>query len=373
MQRTRLLLLGIPLVVGVFYLRWLTSWRPQVVFKGQSRIHQLLFSKDGKTLLVGEESNNSVPDRLTSVDTMRDFRPNWTQTHTGWSWQFFADDTHILARGGGSGDLNRILDADNGAQFSQGPFLLWSTLSPDGRWLAYRTQARQETSPTSNAALFRQDALLAPSPYLSQTPSLSEWKRSLYLIAKSQTMACSVAFSPDSQMLAVGLADQTNGSSYIDLYDTRTRKRIQRWSDFQSIKRVQTQEEDVQWSPDGKLLLSYSTHDFVAPKHWAHTATLSLWRTKDGKRLHSRSVNTDNDAFPLSDFQLQNDGRVLAKWRKVIEDKGIVLDDIATLGPDSPLLFSRLSQGITAFALSPDGSYLLVGTEIGRVYRQRVK
>ncbi len=379
MKKWRLLLLFLPLIAGAFYLRSLASWRPQKALIGQGQVMRLAFSRDGKTLLVGQETKPGKSYQLSALGATRDSAIRWTREYDfGYKQsdgqgdlrhlQFFASDTRF--------SLATVYPQTFDAQTGQ---MLWeyegwgsAVVSPNGQWIAHDNV---DPRVGRNVLVF----------LASGTETNPGHKANItYIIPGGPDLsALSYAFSPDSSTLAVGVTETSpkHKGTHLDFYDVKTRKRLRVCPDFKMPKTIELGAVAgvVQWSRDGRfLLVSWVVYNsngdsYVALKSRPPVLAVSLWRVADSKRLasiwlQSRGV-TEDFPFSIDHFEVQNDGRVLA----VSTDGRVFLNTVATLSLKSKPLLTLPKETITTATMSPDCSYLVAGTQSGRVFWQRVK
>ncbi|RYX80660.1 hypothetical protein EON83_27690 [bacterium] len=349
MKRWRLLLLLLPLVVGALYLRSLASWRPQKVFVGAGPISQLLFSNDGKTLLVGHSpivtvlssTQASTPTLVTLLDVNNSFKPLWQRDKglpSGLIPQFFAADSKILLHGS---DI-QTLDAKTGRTLkTSGSLYGRAVMSPDGSWLAVNR------SDTDDGRVY-----LNPQPLEQGHDEVRAEK----IIGNKGDLSTEFTFSPDGKTFVVGTGSWQG--AHLDFYDVKTWKRTKSWNDTPrnpKDEKPRSYYEILQWSRDGKFILSY----------WSCTeggAMLTLWRVSDGKKL---ATSPTIDLSP----ELQDGGSVLSYSDK----ERVFLRKVPNLTSGGEELLHIANELITTVTLSPDGSYLVIGTTSGRVFWKRVK
>lgn len=339
MKNPRLLLLILPLIVGAFYLHSLVSWRPQKLFVGTTRISQLVFSSDGKTLLVGQNSLSKGP-QLTALDATHGFVAAWTyKGHNDFvKPQFFLGGSRVLVREPETGPAG-VLDATTGRQIQSYGMRQAAFISTDGKWLASRGQdSVYLESTTGKKPLWKPDGVKIP-------------------VSPGESISSGPAISPDSGTLAVQVTEFYR--TRLDFYDTLTGKKTDVWPDFPS--RVFGQ--GIQWSRNGRYLLStwyYPMRPSGSQISW------SLWRVSDHRKLADTS-------FPPSEtipgFEVEDNGRVLSHWT----DAQALLSEPTTTASKSKPILNLPGEIITATTLSPDGSHLMAGTASGRVYSQRLK
>lgn len=372
-----LLLLLVPIVGAAFYLRSLASWRPKKVFSAPGKIWQLAFSSDGQTLLIGQPSPPSpapaiitgmvmpVPATVTTaLQVESGFKPLW-QHKDVWpieSLQFFARNSQILRQGSSIQVLDTLtgkLRKDYGPSPARAgvlPASKWfvarATISPDGRWLAYKRfdiigRAEQDGR-----------VYLKPSAPIQQGQTLSE-----KTIGKPSDNSQALAFSPDGKTLAVGVGDQSG--AHIDFYEVKTWRLTRTWRDLErAFPGESPSYTAVQWSRDGRFLLS----SWKLPAGGTGSEGLRVWRLSDGKKLGFSSwTGSRPEGGTLS--QIEDDGRVLT----IGSDGEVFLRNTPNLDYAFKPLLHLPNQQIAAAALSPDGSYLLAGTASGNLYRQRLK
>lgn len=345
MRRPHLPLLLFPILAVALYMRSLASWRPRKVFEMPGRVSQLVFSKDGKTLLVGHAPGTSLPGRpmtttLTALDVVHDFRLRW-QRNKGLIFsnepQFFDHDSRILL----DGSASLTLDARTGKTHLQYGYPVHLAISPNGKWLASPEDGNAHLFIHPANRIFQDESSLAPTK----------------IVGTSDQVMSEFAFSPDSQTLAVGVSDDKG--THLDLYNTTSWQLARTWSD--SVFNTKGQAiyyQVVQWSPNGRFL-------FSAWEKPAGTMHLQVWRTSDGRKLaHSTLLCTFVGLPP----QLQNDGRVLEHVHGIAK-----LSQSATTITNRKEVFSFPSDVVSAVAISPDGTYLVAGNFRGQVYRRRLK
>ncbi|RYX84652.1 hypothetical protein EON83_08405 [bacterium] len=338
MKKSRLLLLVLPLIVGVFYMRSLASWRPKKVFaRTTNSIRHLQFSDNGQLLLVSP--------RLTALDLAGGFVPKWSYMGDPYivKTQFFSDDSHILVaeeHGKTRAPPINIIDASTGHILHSYGMQEAAAISADGKWLASYKR--------DGIYLERADAEVKGH----KTPDKIKIRA-----APGESIPTVFAISPDSRTLVVQVTEFYQ--SRLGFYDISSGKRTRTWSDSNS--RVFGQ--SIQWSRNGRYLLAVW---FVHNGPTTRQLSWSLWRASDGQKLASTTFPFDEQ---VRHFEVEDDGRVLSYE----ENSQVLLSHPTTNASISKPILNIPSETITSATLSPDGSYLVAGTQSGRIYSQRIK
>ncbi|CAG8294002.1 unnamed protein product [Penicillium salamii] len=166
--------------------------------------------------------------------------------------------------------------------------------------------------------------------WICQLPQVEEtWSSELQTLEGHSSLVNSVAFSPDSALLASGSCDSTIG-----LWDTATGT-LQQTLDDNATYSVNS----VAFSPDGRLLASASNDEKVPL--W-NLATGTLQQTLD-----------DNAIYSVNSVAFSPDGRLLAS---ASDDEKVRLWDLAT-GTLQQTLDDN-SDSVNSVAFSPDGRLL---------------
>ncbi len=345
MKKARWLLLLLPLVAGVFWMRALASWRPKVVFVATGAISKLELSDDGKTLLVAQQSPPKLqPTRATllALDA-RNFNLIWQRNNsTDFSNpRFFAGDSKILVDGGET----MILNARDGQSIREFGVPYEAEISPDEKWIAVGD--------------FDADGRVYINSPKSKIPNGSKGIKGIHILGKREDTGRAFAFSPDGKTFVVGRADKSG--AYLDFYDTQTWKRTRTLQDKEftsSIQRDLPFYRQVSWSQDGRFLLS----NWAELRNSGNLDGMRLWRVNDSKKLAYGSFGFDTSA-PF------NDASVLA----FIGSGELLRLTPETFSSGFEELLSFKDELITDAVISPDGTELLVGTKSGRIIRKRLK
>ncbi|BCM88796.1 hypothetical protein IAD21_00638 [Abditibacteriota bacterium] len=391
MKKAHLLLLILPLITGVFYLRALVSWRPKLVFqvpptRPREAVKQLAFSSDGKMLAVGIAGAGEVGGwpRLHSVTALNagaNFAQQWqwgpsasspSDYKDGRFLSFLGQDSAILL----DGNLG-LWEAMTGKVLFDTPTLSLGcmTLSSDQKWLASNydyllPRDQKSINQRHRERKLREQRGKKPEGYVFLYKSLRQKQGGLIftrlkaLSLPPTSLANTFSFSPSGARFVLPVGDERG--AHLDFYDTNTWTRIQFWSDWKPVPAEKLVSPHfpyslfVRWSSNGRFLLSgWLTH-------WS-ASNVNLWRVSDGKRLSSSQTPlTVPPTFP--EYEVQNDGHLIS-WGidgNVYQSQGASL----TFQP-KPLL-SLPQQTITAATISPDGTTLVVGTAKG-AYTLRLK
>ena len=360
MKRGRLLLLVFPLIAGAFYLRSLASWRPRKVFTGQGQVSILSFSGDGGKVLVGHSPSNGFigsyrPTGIKLLDVNNDFTLLWQSRDkfvTMGRSQFIAQNSQISLG-------TRRVDARTGSflkKYIEGGV---RSFSPDGQWLA--------------DSWFAGNAMQVYIYTSDKTPNYERALDAAKILGSRNQLVQDVAFSPNGKQLVVCVG-QRKGTR-LDFYDVNS-WRLMKSVSTPTVIRPLIQNRSgglfryVQWSRNGRFMLSWGWLPYYPPTG-GEAFDLTLWRVSDTKKLASTQVQDVSgrpQVGPLR-FEVQNDGSVLS----VIDDKNAYLSSPANLNLKSRRLLLLPHETITVATMSPDGSYLLAGTQSGRIYWQRVK
>ena len=348
MKKARWLWLLLPLLAGALWMRSLASWRPKVVFAGPGAIAKLVFSGDGETLLVSQDSPPKLqPARatLTALDA-NNFDALWQRADSAdfGNPHFFAGDSKVLVDGG----QIMILNARDGKSLREFDLCCRAAISSDGKWLAVGD--------------FDADGRVYINSPAREIPNGPQGVQGIHALGRREETARAFEFSPDGKTLVVGRGDAKG--AYLDFYETQTWKRTRSVPEpkvARAMKAVPGTDlpffRSLEWSRDGKLIL----YKCVVNR----AGGASLWRLRrvgDAKSL--------GFAFSLTMSPApQNDGSALRFFSN---------SDLALVKPpgfNSRFEPSLSSPGevLTAAALSPDGAFLVIGTQSGRVIRMRLK
>ena len=351
MRKARWFLLLLPLFAGVLWMRSLASWRPRVVFAGAGEVSELVFSDDGQTLLVAQKPPKAQGARATlTALNAGNLQPLWQRDALNdfGQPQFFSNDTRVLV----DYDQVMILNARDGKSVREFDIPYRAAISPDGKWIA-------NGDFDADGRVF----LNSPGADIANGP---QGISSVHVLGRREDSARAFAFAPDSQTFVVGRGDAK--SAYLDFYETKTWKRVRSLPEPEVARERATQPRlapaldlpyfsSIRWSRDGRLIL------YKAVSGGASNLSVSrLRRAGDGKSL---GLLLGKELTP----QPQNDGSVLRVFSN---------SDVALVKP--PQFNTRFEPSLqlpgevfTAAILSPDGDFLLVGTQSGRVIRKRLK
>ncbi|CAG8888404.1 unnamed protein product [Penicillium egyptiacum] len=178
-----------------------------------------------------------------------------------------------------------------------------------------------------NAIIRREFEAQLPS-WIYQLPQVQErWSAELQALEGHSSSVQSVAFSPDSQLLASGSDDKT-----IRLWDTATGA-LQ-----QTLEGHTDSVQSVTFSPDGRLLASSSDDK-----------TIRLWKTATGALQQTLKGHTDS----VQSVAFSPDSRLLASSS---DDKTILLWNIA-IGALQQTLEGHIDW-VQSVIFSPDGRLL---------------
>lgn len=366
MKKARLLLLVLPVIGAAFYMRSLASWRPQKVVVAEGPISGLVFSDDGKTLLVehlpprpaGGTGNGLIafsPETVVAFDAQNNFKFLWKRDHDLAQFfsktvpAFFSHDSKILVQPGTA----EILDAHTGKTLQTNSLNGNYAASPDGKWLAYARPIERlwDRLPPIDGQIY-----LNPTSIPRRQDEVIVAEK---IIGQKNATPPAFCFSPDGLTLAVGAGDKSG--AHIDFYSTKTWKLTRTWSDVApSLINLHPSYQTLQWSRDGQFLFSSLTRTSLS--HFTNEMGQKVWRVRDGKKVAS-GILLDNP-------HLEDHACVLSFGG---DDGQVNLSLPSDLNHNFKRLLQLPNQQITAAALSPDGSYLVAGTRSGTVYRQRLE
>ncbi len=148
--------------------------------------------------------------------------------------------------------------------------------------------------------------------------------------------SCSIALSPDGNLLAAGCTPRWSEVGHIVLWDIKT---------GDMIKELQGQEfglNSIAFSPDGKLLASGG---------WGYKNVI-IWDVRTGDRIMELHRNQDNHS-PVHSVVFSPDGKLLAAGS---DDYSIILWDVA-VGKNIKTLKGH-SGSVQSVIFSPDGKML---------------
>ena len=148
--------------------------------------------------------------------------------------------------------------------------------------------------------------------------------------------SCSIALSPDGNLLAAGCTPRWSELGHVALWDVKT---------GDMIKELQGHEfgiNSIAFSPDGKLLASGG---------WGYH-TIILWDVKTWDRIKELHRNQDNHS-PIYSVAFSLDGKLLAAGS---DDYSIILWDVAA-GKNIKTLKGH-SGSVKSVVFSPDGKML---------------
>ena len=148
--------------------------------------------------------------------------------------------------------------------------------------------------------------------------------------------SCSIALSPDGNLLAAGCTPRWSEVGHVALWDVKT---------GDMIKELKGQEfglNSITFSPDGKLLASGG---------WGYKNVI-IWDIKTGDRIKELHRNQDNHS-PVYSVTFSPDGKLLAAGS---DDYSIILWDVAA-GKNIKNLKGH-SGSVKSVVFSPDGKIL---------------
>lgn len=226
-------------------------------------------------------------------------------------------------------------------------------VSPDGRWIASgggdvgtalriwdaRT-GQLADSPVNERQWITSVAFSPDSGMLatgSKGKSVRMWdiinQREVFEFKGHEDETTAVAFSPDGKMLASASADHT-----VRLWDVAGR------AEHATLTGHTDRVTCLAYFPDGKQLVTGSADK-----------TLRIWDTKTGENLHTFS---DLHAAAIAGIALSPDGQHLAS---ASDDKTIKIWSIAT--KQNIRTLSGHTNGVTCVAFNPDGQRLVSGSD----------
>jgi WD40 repeat protein len=312
-------------------------------FAEGSPADSVAFSPDGRTLAVGDENGNVG---LFNVVTGRRIAALAEGNYV--ASVAFSPDGRTLAVGDDNGEVGlwNVVTGRRIAALAEGNSVASVAFSPDGRTLAVgdgngdvglwnvatgRRTALAQGYISSSVAFSPDGRTLAVG---SESGDVGLWNaatdRSIAKLTEGSPVI-SVAFSPDSQTLAVG-----DYGGHVGLWSTATRQRTATLAQGSVVT-------SVAFSPDGSTLAVGDSGGHVG-----------LWSTAAGPR-----TSTLTEGSPVASVAFSPGGRTLA----VGDDSGDVsLWDLAT-GQRT----ATFDQGttITSMAFSPNGRTLAVGGYTG--------
>ncbi|MEP7121789.1 MAG: hypothetical protein ABJE95_12795 [Byssovorax sp.] len=287
----------------------LANHGPPQLLTGYSGVSSVAFSSDGRTLAAVGDDGLQVWSLLATT------KPRILAEPGGAGTTFtFSEDNRFVTSMSDDGSV-RVFGLD------AGPVRTWSThtatslgaFSPDGKRFAAGGPLGMQVWDVASAAL----------------------TATIYQVSRTKTVneARSIAFSPDGQLLAMGMIDGT-----ARLVDARTGELVRTFQGNEGFVRL------VAFSPDGLLLASTSTSEAIR-----------LWDARTGKE---RAVLGRRLGSPLRALVFSPDGGSLA----LVADDPIVRVVGAEAGRH-PLFLHTDNERARSIAFSGDGGKLASGAE----------
>jgi WD40 repeat protein len=227
------------------------------------------------------------------------------------------------------------------------------------------TSNRQEQQIISNSKDLLPSIAFSPDSHLlawgGNDSSVHFWNVKAKTLLPSLELPRSVlslAFSPDSKLLAVGLNWSSfspnrvlgGGSEGLLVFKIQDRERV-KGAAF-GTRPIQ----DLTFSPDGKNLVA-------APMDMP--AEILAWNVSSWER----SAILKDAGVPADEVIFSRDGHLLAS-RFGIVNRGVVF--MWRLGTVAKPKAYSIGEGVWSISFSPDGDWLAIGTENGRILLRRV-
>jgi WD40 repeat protein len=275
-----------------------------------NRLYGLAFSPDGHSF--GSSSLDGVV-QLWDPASWQLIREFTASSVWGWRLFFLADSAHISSGNGivwdiASGEVEHALSGEHHVTFS-----------PDGVWMAANGRGQLSI----------------------ELWKVEDWQLEREIVTSHAGDIFTLAFSPDSRLLASAANISANGPEFaIKLWDVKTRREL-----F-TLQGHQDSIHGLAFSPDGKWLASASMD-----------TTVKVWDVQTGQLLHTLQTRAE-----LFDVTFSPDSSLVAA---ALNNKTVELWDVA-----GECMVRTLNHGgeVASVAFSPDGTLLASGAYDSKIY-----